>query len=59
LYSHSINKEVFYGEKILDAMRKAKKSLRPGEIAQLIGKDSKEVSRAIDKLNKRRQDKIT
>jgi hypothetical protein len=39
-------------KKILDAMKKAKKPLKAGEVAQLIGEDAKEVSKAMDKLKK-------
>lgn len=39
-------------EKILDAMKKAGKPLRPGEIAEMIGAESKEVSKMISKLKK-------
>lgn len=39
-------------EKILDAMKKAEKPLKSGEIAEIIGEDSKEVSKVITKLKK-------
>jgi hypothetical protein len=34
-------------------MKKANKSLRPGDTAQTIGTESEEVSNAIDKLKKK------
>ena len=39
-------------EKVLDAMKKAGKPVRPGDIAKELGVDSKEVSKAIDALKK-------
>lgn len=39
-------------KKIVEAMKKAKKPLKAGDVAKLIGEDSKEVSKAIDKLKK-------
>jgi len=36
--------------KVLEAMRKAGKPLRPGEIAELAGLDKDEVSKAIKEL---------
>ncbi len=39
-------------ELVLDAMRKAGKPLRPGDIAKLTGLDSKEVSKIIKELRK-------
>ncbi len=39
-------------ETILDAMRKAGKPVKPGEIADTTGIDQKEVSRIIDALKK-------
>lgn len=38
--------------KIIEAMKKADKPLRPGEIAEALGMDSKEVSKIIGKLKK-------
>jgi Mn-dependent DtxR family transcriptional regulator len=38
--------------KILEAMKKAGKPVRPGEVADMIGEESKEVSKAISKLKK-------
>ncbi len=38
--------------KVLDAMKKAGKPVRPGEVAKMIGADSKEVSKVISKLKK-------
>ena len=37
---------------ILEAMKKAGKPVRPGEVADMIGEESKEVSKAISKLKK-------
>jgi Mn-dependent DtxR family transcriptional regulator len=39
-------------KKVLEAMKKVGKPLRPGEIADIIGGDSKEVSKVISKLKK-------
>ena len=39
-------------DKVLDAMKKAGKPVRPGEVAEMIGADSKEVSKVISKLKK-------
>ncbi|MCG6881744.1 MAG: transcriptional regulator [Deltaproteobacteria bacterium] len=38
--------------KILEAMKKAGKPVRPGDVADMIGEESKEVSKAISKLKK-------
>ncbi len=38
--------------KVLDAMKKAGKPVRPGEVAKMIDADSKEVSKVISKLKK-------
>jgi Mn-dependent DtxR family transcriptional regulator len=38
--------------KIIEAMKKAGKPVRPGEVAEMIGEESKEVSKAIGKLKK-------
>ncbi len=40
------------GKKVLDAMKKAGKPLRPGDVAKMIGGESKDVSKIIDKLRK-------
>ena len=40
-------------KKILDAMKKAKKPLRPGDVAKLIGEESKEVSKVLGELKKK------
>lgn len=40
-------------EKILEAMKKAGKPMRPGDVAKMIGEDSKEVSKAIADLKKK------
>lgn len=38
--------------KILEAMKKADKPVRPGEVADMIGEESKDVSKVITKLKK-------
>ena len=38
--------------RIVEAMKKAGKPVRPGEVADMIGEESKEVSKAISKLKK-------
>ena len=40
-------------KKILSAMKKAGKPVRPGEIATMIGEESKDVSKAISGLKKK------
>ena len=39
-------------KKVLDAMKKAGKPVRPGEVAEMIGEDSKAVSKVISTLKK-------
>jgi Mn-dependent DtxR family transcriptional regulator len=39
-------------EKVLEAMKSAGKPVRPGDIAKVLGVDSKEVSKAIKELRK-------
>ncbi|HDZ90008.1 MAG: transcriptional regulator [Deltaproteobacteria bacterium] len=39
-------------KKVVAAMKKAGKPVRPGEIADMIGEESKEVSKVISKLKK-------
>ena len=39
-------------KKVLDAMKKAGKPLRPGEVAEIIGEESKTVSNVISALKK-------
>ncbi len=39
-------------EKVLEAMKAAGKPVRPGDIAKILGVDSKEVSKAIAALKK-------
>lgn len=39
-------------EKVLETMKAAGKPLRPGDIAKILGVESKEVSKAIDALKK-------
>lgn len=39
-------------EKILEAIRQAGKPVRPGDIAEVVGMESGEVSKAIAKLKK-------
>jgi Mn-dependent DtxR family transcriptional regulator len=40
------------GKKVLDAMKKAGKPLRPSDVAKMIGEESKEVSKIINTLKK-------
>jgi DNA-binding MarR family transcriptional regulator len=40
-------------KKILDAMKKAGKPVRPGDLAKMIGADSKDVSNVIKDLKKK------
>jgi uncharacterized protein YaaQ len=44
-------------KKVLDAMKKAGKPLRPGEVAEMIGEESEAVSKVISVLKK--QGKVT
>lgn len=44
-------------KKILDAMKKAGKPVRPSDVAKMIGEDGKEVSKVIKELKK--QGKVT
>jgi len=44
-------------KKVLAAMKKAGKPVRPGEVAEMIGEDSKAVSKVIGDLKK--QGKVT
>ena len=39
-------------KKVLNAMKKAGKPVRPGDVAKAIGEDSKQVSKAIQELKK-------
>lgn len=39
-------------KKVLDAMKKAGKPVRPGEVAKIINAESKEVSKVISALKK-------
>ncbi|MFH1350525.1 MAG: transcriptional regulator [Pseudomonadota bacterium] len=39
-------------KKVFDAMKKAGKPVRPGDVAKTTGMDSKDVSKIIDKLKK-------
>jgi len=39
-------------QKVLDAMRKAGKPVRPGDVAKMLGVEGKEVSKAINTLKK-------
>ena len=39
-------------KKVLNAMKKAGKPLRPGEVAEMIGEDGKTVSKIISDLKK-------
>ena len=38
--------------KVLNAMKKAGKPVRTGEVAKMLGEDSKQVSKAINELKK-------
>jgi Mn-dependent DtxR family transcriptional regulator len=40
-------------KKVIEAMKKAGKAVRPGEIAKMIGVESKEVSKVISILKKK------
>ena len=40
-------------KKILNAMKKAGKPMRPGEVAEMIGEESKDVSKIIGDLKKK------
>ena len=40
-------------KKVLNAMKKAGKPVRPGEVAKMIGEESKDVSKVIGDLKKR------
>ena len=40
-------------KKVLHAMKKAGKPVRPGEVAKMIGEESKDVSKVIGDLKKR------
>jgi len=42
-------------EMVLDAFKKAGKTLRPGDVARITGLDSKEVSKIIKKLKDERK----
>jgi len=44
-------------KKVLDAMKTAGKPLKPGEVAEMIGEESKTVSKVISTLKK--QGKVT
>ena len=39
-------------KQVLDAMKRAGKPIRPGELAKMIGEESKEVSKIINALKK-------
>ena len=39
-------------EKVLKAMKEANKPVRPGEVAEMVGAESKEISKVISKLKK-------
>ena len=39
-------------KKVLNAMKKAGKPVRPGDVAKIIGEDNKQVSKAISELKK-------
>jgi hypothetical protein len=40
-------------KKVLNAMKKAGKPVRPGDVAKMIGEESKEVSKVISELKKK------
>ena len=40
-------------KKVLDAMKKAGKPVRPGEVSDMIGEESKAVSKTISSLKKK------
>ena len=40
-------------KKVLNAMKKAGKPIRPGDVAKMIGADSKKVSKVISELKKK------
>ncbi len=40
-------------KKVLNAMRKAGKPVRPGDVAKMIGEESKEVSKIMSRLKKK------
>jgi Mn-dependent DtxR family transcriptional regulator len=40
-------------KRVLDAMKKAGKPVRPGDVAKMIGAESKDVSKVIDELKKK------
>lgn len=40
-------------KKVLNAMKKAGKPIRPGEVAKMIGEESKDVSKVIGDLKKK------
>ena len=40
-------------KKVLNAMKKAGKPIRPGEVAKMIGEESKDVSKTIGDLKKK------
>jgi len=49
---------IFWGgepmeKKVLTAMKKAGKPVRPGDVAKMIGEDSKQVSKVISELKKK------
>jgi predicted transcriptional regulator len=48
----SIMKGAKMEKKVLSAMKKAGKPVRPGDVAKMIGEDSKAVSKAISELKK-------
>ena len=45
-------------KKVLNAMKKAGKPVRPGEVAKMLGEDSKNVSKAISELKKTEKNRI-
>jgi hypothetical protein len=47
-----MNRRIQMEKKILNAMKKAGKPVRPGDVAKAIGEDSKEVSKVFNQLKK-------
>ena len=50
--SHYKDKEIIREDQVLKAMKEAGKPVRPGDIAKVLGVDSKEVSKACAELKK-------
>lgn len=52
IHKLSLMKEHIMEDQVLKAMKEAGKPVRPGDIAKVLGVDSKEVSKAIAELKK-------